>query len=105
MIRKIFIFVVAVLMFVGCVHDRFDRVENTPVSRYDIVYDDDMCGVFDNEADSLVTPIEYDSLSFMRRAVEDSVSVVMFSCSKDGMEGMMGILEQNNEKMGILFPN
>jgi hypothetical protein len=80
-------------------------VENTPVSRYDIVYDDDMCGVFDNEADSLVTPIEYDSLASLRRVVEDSVSVVMFSCSKDGMEGMMGILEQNNEKMEILFPN
>jgi hypothetical protein len=28
----------------------------------------------------------------------------MFSCSKDGMEGMMGIIEQNNEKMEILFP-
>lgn len=105
MIRKIFIFVAAALVLVGCLHDRFDRVENTPISRYDIVYDDDMCGVFDNEADSLVTPIEYDTLSFLRRAVEDSVSVVMFSCSKDGMEGMMGILEQNNEKMEILFPN
>ena len=105
MIRKIFIFVVVALVFVGCVRDRFDRVENTPVSRYDIVYDDDICGVFDNEADSLVTPIEYDSLSFLRRAVEDSVSVVMFSCSKEGMSGMMGILEQNNEKMEILFPN
>lgn len=105
MIRKIFIFVAAVLVLVGCLHDRFDRVENTPVSRYDIVYDDDMCGVFDNEADSLVTPIEYDSLSFLRRDVEDSVSVVMFSCRKDGMEGMMGILEQNNEKMEIMFPN
>ena len=104
MIRKIFIFVAA-LVLVGCLHDRFDRVENTPVSRYDIVYDDDICGVFDNEADSLVTPIEYDSLAFLRRVVEDSVSVVMFSCSKDGMEGMMGILEQNNEKMEILFPN
>ena len=64
-----------------------------------------MCGVFDNEADSLVTPIEYDSLAFLCRAVEDSVSVVMFSCSKDGMEGLTGILEQNNEKMEILFPN
>lgn len=105
MIRKIYIFVVAALVFVGCIHNRFARVVNTPVSRYDIVYDDAMCGVFDNEADSLVTPIEYDSLSFLRRAVEDSVSVVMFSCSKDGMSGMMGILEHNNEKVEILFPN
>lgn len=105
MIKKILIFVVVAIVLVGCVHNRFDRVEKTPESRYDIVYDDDMCGVFDNEADSLVTPIEYDSLAFLRRAVEDSVSVVMFSCSKDGMSGMMGILELNNEKMEILFPN
>ena len=105
MIKKIFIFAAAALVLAACAQKRFDSVESTPVSRYDIVYDDAMCGVFDNEADSLVTPIEYDSLSFLRRAVEDSVSVVMFSCSKDGMSGMMGILEHNNEKVEILFPN
>ena len=104
MIRKIFIFVAAALVLVSCLHDRFDRVENTPVSRYDIVYDDDMCGVFDNEADSLVTPVEYESLTFLMRTVQDSVDVVLFSCSKDGMDGMMGVLEQNNEKMELLFP-
>lgn len=104
MINKITILVVSALVFAGCTHNRFDRVKNTPASRYDIVYDDDRCGVFDNKADSLVTPVEYDSLSFLRRAVEDSVAVIMFSCSKDGMEGMMGIIEQNNEKMEILFP-
>ena len=52
----------------------------------------------------VVAPIEYESLSFLRRAVEDSLAVVLFSCSKEGMDGMMGILEQNNEKMEILFP-
>ena len=105
MIKKIYIFAAAALVLAACAQKRFDSVESTPVSRYDIVYDNVRCGVFDNEADSLVTPIEYYTLSFLRRAVEDSVSVVMFSCSKDGMEGMMGILEQNNEKMEILFPN
>lgn len=102
--KKIIIVALAALILAGCTQKHFDRVENTPVSRYDIVYDDDRCGVFDTEADSLVTPVEYDSLSFLKRAVEDSVAVVLFSCSKDGMEGMMGILEQNNEKMEILFP-
>ena len=105
MIKKVFIFAAAALVLAACAQKRFDSVESTPVSRYDIVYDDARCGVFDNEADSLVTPIEYDSLSFLRRSVEDSVSIVMFSCRKDGMEGMMGILEQNNEKMEIMFPN
>lgn len=104
MMKRLIIVAATVLALTGCLQKRFDDVENTPVLRYDIVYDDGMCGVFDNEADSLVTPVEYDSLSFLRRAVEDSVAVVMFSCSKDGMEGMLGIIEQNNEKMEILFP-
>ena len=102
--KNFIVVAVAVIALTGCAQKRFDRVENTPVSRYDIVYDDDRCGVFDNEADSLVTPVEYESLSFLKRAVEDSVTVVLFSCSKDGLEGMMGVLEQNNEKMEILFP-
>ena len=104
MMKNFIVVVVAVIALTGCAQKRFDRVENTTVSRYDIVYAADLCGVFDNEADSLVTALEYESLSFLRRAVEDSVAVVLFSCSKDGMDGMMGILEQNNEKMEILFP-
>ena len=102
--KNFIVVVVAVIALTGCAQKRFDRVEKTPVSRYDIVYAADLCGVFDNEADSLVTAVEYESLSFLRRAVEDSVAVVLFSCSKDGMDGMMGVLEQNNEKMEILFP-
>ena len=104
MMKRIIIVASVALLLANCDQKRFDRVENTPVSRYDIVYDDDKCGVFDNEADSLVTKLEYESLTFLKRTVEDSAAVVLFSCSKDGMEGMMGILEQNNEKMEILFP-
>ena len=104
MMQRLIIVVVAILVLAGCAQKRFDRVEKTPVSRYDIVYAADLCGVFDNEADSLVTAVEYESRSFLRRAVEDSVAVVLFSCSKDGMEGMTGIIEQNNEKIEILFP-
>ena len=102
--KRLIVVAAVVLALAGCTQKRFDRVENTPVSRYDIVYNDDRCGIFDNEADSLVTMLEYESLSFLKRAVEDSVAVVLFSCSKDGLEGMMGVLEQNNEKMEILFP-
>ena len=101
--RMIFITSVAT-MLVGCADKKFERVVNTPSQRYDIVYADSKCGVFDNDADSLVTPIEYESLAFLRRAVEDSVSVMLFSCIKDGHDGMIGILEQNNEKMEVLFP-
>ena len=104
MMKKLITIAAIILMLAGCAQKRFDRVENTPVSRYDIVCDDSKYGVFDNNADTLVTPIEYESISFMRRVVEDSLAFVQFGCSKDGMEGMMVILEQNNEKMEILFP-
>lgn len=43
--------------------------------------------------------------SFLKRADEDSVAVVLFSCRKDGMEGMLGVLEQNNETMQVMFPS
>lgn len=52
MMKNFIVVAVAVIALTGCAQKRFDRVENTPVSRYDIVYDDTKCGVFDNEADS-----------------------------------------------------
>jgi hypothetical protein len=33
------------------------------------------------------------------------VAVVLFSCRKDDMEGMLGVLEQNNEIMQVMFPS
>ena len=50
MMKNFIVVAVAVIALTGCAQKRFDHVENTPVSRYDIVYDDDKCGVFDNEA-------------------------------------------------------
>ena len=45
MMKNFIVVAVAVLALTGCAQKRFDRVENTPVSRYDIVYDDTKCGV------------------------------------------------------------
>ena len=102
--KRLIVVAVAVLTLAGCAQKRFDRVCETG-TRYDIVYVDEKCGVFDSQADSLVTACEYDDLSFLRRAEEDSVTVVvLFRCEKDGREGMMGVLEMNNETMEILFP-
>ena len=50
MMKRIIIVASVALLLASCDQKRFDCVENTPVSRYDIVYDDDKCGVFDNEA-------------------------------------------------------
>lgn len=102
--KRIIILMGLLLMVSACTQKRFDRVCKTG-TRYDIVYVDEKCGVFDTQADSLVTLCEYDDLAFLRRAEEDSVTVVvLFRCSKEGREGMMGVLELNNETMEILFP-
>ena len=103
--RKILFLICALAVAVSCAQNRFERVEKTGFPRYDIVYSDDKCAVFDNQADSLVTPLEYDSLNFIRHATEDTISIVMFTCHKDGMQGLLGIFECNNEKMEFLFPN
>ena len=101
---KRIIILAALLLIAACVQGRFERVTKTG-SRYDVVYIDGKCGVFDSQADSLVTTCDYDSISFLKRADEDSVVVVLFSCRKDGMEGMLGVLEQNNETMQVMFPS
>lgn len=104
MMKNFIVVAVAVIALTGCAQKRFDRVENTPVSRYDIVYDDTKCGVFDNEADSLVTSMEYDSLHFMKSALEDSITIVIFGCSKNNREGLLAIMEPDNEILELLFP-
>lgn len=48
----------------------FDRVETTSVERYSIVYKDNKCGLYDIQADSLVTAIKYDALRYGRTASE-----------------------------------
>ena len=54
------------LVAAACGQRRFERVIKTD-SRYDIVYLDVKCGVFDTRADSLVTKCDYDALSFLKR--------------------------------------
>ena len=103
--RKKLFAICALALVVSCAQNRFERVEKTGSSRYDIVYSDDKCAVFDNKADSLVTPLEYDSLNYIRKAIEDTISIVMFTCYKEGMQCLLSIFESNNEKMEFLFPN
>lgn len=103
--RKILFVICTLAVVASCVQNRFERVEKTGMPRYDIVYSDNKCAVFDNQADSLVTPLEYDALNFIRQATEDTISIVMFTCHKEGMQGLLSIFESNNEKMEFLFPD
>lgn len=104
MIRKIIFLLCSVVILFACGQNRFERVEHTAVPRYDIVYSKDKCAVFDNQADSLVTPLQYGALEFLKRDTEDSICIVVFSCYKDGKDGMLAVIETNNETMEILFP-
>lgn len=94
-----------VFMLVCCSQKRFDKIEMTPAERYDIVYSGEKCAVYDNQADSLVTSLEYDSLHFMKSALEDSITIVIFGCSRNDKEGLLAVMEPNNETMEVLFPN
>lgn len=55
---------------------KFDRVETTLHERYSIVYKDAKCGLYDNQADSLVTAVKYDELRYCGTESEDGVGNV-----------------------------
>lgn len=54
---------------------KFDRIEATKDERYSIVYSLGKCGIYDNNADSLVTSIKYDNLKYSRGVVQDSIEL------------------------------
>ena len=83
---------------------KFDRVETTTVERYNIVYRDNKCGIYDNNADSLVTAIKYDALRFGRIASEGGYEFTIWVSETDDYKGMISIESTTNEPMEIMFP-
>ena len=83
---------------------KFDRVETTSVDRYNIVYKDDKCGLYDIKADSLVTAIKYDALRYGRTASEGGYEFTIWVGEMEGYEGMISIESTTNERMEIMFP-
>ena len=83
---------------------KFDRVESTSVERYNIVYKDNKCGLYDIQADSLVTAIKYDALRYGRTALEGGYEFTIWVCEIDDCEGMVSIESTTNEPMEIMFP-
>lgn len=83
---------------------KFDRVETTSVERYSIVYKDNKCGLYDIQADSLVTAIEYDALRFGRTASEGGYEFTIWVGEMEDYEGMISIEGATNEPMEIMFP-
>ncbi len=83
---------------------KFDRVETTSVERYNIVYKDNKCGLYDIQADSLVTAIKYDALKYARTASEGGYEFTVWVGEKGDYEGMISIESTTNERMEIMFP-
>ena len=93
------------VMAVSCSGMRkFDRVETTSVERYNIVYRDNKCGLYDIQADSLVTAIKYDALRYGRTALEGGYEFTIWVSETKDYEGMISIESTTNEPMEIMFP-
>ena len=83
---------------------KFDRVETTAVERYSIVYKDNKCGLYDIQADSLVTAVKYDALKYARTASEGGYEFTIWVGGMKDYEGMISIESATNEPMEIMFP-
>ena len=93
------------VMAVSCSGMRkFDRVETTSVERYNIVYKDNKCGLYDIQADSLVTALKYDALSFGRIASEQGMEFTIWVGEMGDYEGILAIESTTNGPMEIMFP-
>lgn len=93
------------VMIVSCSGMRkFDRVETTSVERYNIVYKDNKCGLYDIQADSLVTAIKYDALRYGRTASEGGYEFTIWVGNTEGYEGMISIESTTNERVEVMLP-
>ena len=92
-------------MVVSCSGMRkFNRVEATSVERYSIVYKDSKCGLYDNQADSLVTAVKYDALKYCGTEPGGGVEFTMWVGEMEDFQGMLAIESTTNEPVEIMFP-
>ena len=83
---------------------KFNRVEATSVERYSIVYKDSKCGLYDNQADSLVTAVKYDALKYCGTEPRGGVEFTMWVGEMEDFQGMLAIESTTNEPVEIMFP-
>ena len=99
------VLLLSIILVTSCSRLRkFDSVEATENERYSIVYSLGKCGIYDNNADSLVTSIKYDNLKYSRGVVQDSIEITVWVCEKDSLSGLVSIVGENNEMLEIIFP-
>ena len=92
------------VMVVSCSGMRkFNRLEATSVERYSIVYKDSKCGLYDNQADSLVTAVKYDALKYCGTEPGEGVEFTMWVGEMEDFQGMLAIESTTNEPVEIMF--
>ncbi len=93
------------VMAVSCSGMRkFDRMEATSAERYNIVYKDGKCGLYDRQADSLVTAVKYDALSFGRTASEEGYVFTIWVGEIGDYKGVLAVESSTNEPTETMFP-
>ena len=99
------VLLLSIILVTSCSRLRkFDSVEATENGRYNIVYNDGKCGIYDNNADSLVTLIKYDALKYSQCVIKDSIEITVWVCELDSLSGLVSIAGENNEMLEIIFP-
>ncbi len=99
------VLLLSIILVTSCSRLRkFDSVEATENERYNIVYNDGKCGIYDNNADSLVTLIKYDALKYSQCVIKDSIEITVWVCELDSLSGLASIAGENNEMLEIIFP-
>lgn len=79
-------------------------VMDGPNERYAVVCKGGKCGMYDFSKFENVTRIEYDTLYMAFRKEIEGEYVTYFHASKDGNEGLLGIMEATNQFITIMLP-
>lgn len=102
----LFIFALAIvtLFAVSCTRKPFDSILPTESERYSIVYKNNLCGVYDNHADSVVVDLIYNDIYFVKSVYDPRVDYTVWECENDTLKGHFAIKMQDNGIVELLFP-
>ncbi len=88
------------LFAASCTNKPFDRIEPTEDEQYSIVYKDGLCGIYDNHADSLVTKIRFDDVSYNHLSFINKDTCIdvytTWDCDIANARGFVSIKVSNN---------
>lgn len=98
------ILIVATIAFTSCTRKPFDRILPTELERYSIVYKNNLCGVYDNHADSVVVDLIYNDIHFVKSVYDPRVDYTVWECENDTLKGHFAIKMQDNGIVELLFP-